>query len=227
MVGPGTTAVDQPNLSFRFAQFDVDTLNDFYKYKKFLLKQTKFFYELEKNYYDEFLRGILIFHQDIISSTKVFNYQPLRIFILGRYFKNFPNFYKKQLQITNQTNQKFFFLIQHQYKKIYKKFLETKENCLVCPNIQEENFFSFLNAFLVQHNVQKVLLETGLRFFDFVFPYLEKEDFIYLVEKQNCLKQYKKEISKEYLFWDKTQYNLVLQDMIHLEDLNIYSLRKV
>ncbi len=226
IVGPGTTAIDQPNLSFDFDSFDLKYLEVFSRYKKLLLKQTKFFYELDKNFYDEFLRGMLIFYREIVLSTKFFNYQPVRIFILGRYFKNFKNFYKKQMEITKRTQQKFFFLVQNKYKQFYQDFLEMKDTIIECPDIQKKQFFSFLNEFLVQQNIQKVLIETGARFFYQIYPYLEKEDPIYLIQKQNIFLSYQKEIIKKYLFWDQSEYHFVLKDSILLEDFIIYSLRK-
>ncbi|GIX41403.1 MAG: hypothetical protein KatS3mg129_1136 [Leptospiraceae bacterium] len=118
IVGPGTTAIDRPSLNIR----NIEWLDLFSQELKLtqeeLLKQTKFLRNFDSTvYYDEFLRGLFIFYNDILKVLENFNYQPKRIFILGRNFENFMQFYFKQKEITENTGQKFYLIIQKRYKE--------------------------------------------------------------------------------------------------------------
>lgn len=223
VVGPRTTAIDQPNLNFRFDQFNKEFFFKMKNIKNQIYKESQNYYFLNKFYYDEFLRGIFIFYDSIIKNTKTFLYQPLRIFIIGRYFDNFINFYNKQILITKETNQKFFFLIQRKYKELYKSLKIDKEFIVDTPDLDDKIFFSFLNEFLIEHNVQKVLFETGLGLFNRIYSELESTDIIYLVERQEFIK---KSININNIYFDWSQFNFLLKDRVFLENILIYSLRK-
>lgn len=178
---------------------------------------------MNKFYYDEFLRGVFIFYDAIIKNTKNFLYQPIRIFILGKYFDDFINFYNKQILITKETNQRFFFLIQRKYKEFYKNLKIDREFIVDTPNLEDKNFFLFLNEFLINHNVQKVLFETGLGLFNRIYSELEFNDIIYLVERREFLK---KAINTNNIYFDWSKYNFLLKDRVFVENILIYSLRK-
>ncbi|MFN3603182.1 MAG: hypothetical protein ACK4UJ_00565 [Leptonema sp. (in: bacteria)] len=224
IVGPATTAIDQPNLNFRWEPFDQNFLDSIQNYKNSFLKESKLNYQVSSQYYDEFLRGLWIFYKDIINSTYIFHYQPIRIFILGRYFDSFINFLEKQKQLEESTKQKFYFFVQKKYKEHYKNFDHDKNHFIDSPNLDDENFFKFLNEFLIEKNVQKVLFEAGVYFFEKLFSYIEPEDFIYHVKKEETVLN---KSLKQPIFWDKSKYNLILKDKLLLGDHTIYSLRKL
>jgi diaminohydroxyphosphoribosylaminopyrimidine deaminase/5-amino-6-(5-phosphoribosylamino)uracil reductase len=227
IVGPGTVAIDKPSLDFRKIDLNIMHNEEILHNIEFLKEQTNFLYYYNSSiFYDEFIRGIILFYEDILKETQHFNYQPKRIFILGHYFKDFFSFYKKQIEITEKTNQTFYFLIQNSYIKQYPLQEIHKDNIRIIPDVKDKNFFEELNRFLIDINVHRILLETGANLFKTFYHFLTSEDHIYWIENQTkFLNEELKNIPiQDKRYWFFSQYNLVLKDKIKLKNLNIFSL---
>ena len=226
IVGPGTTSIDLPSLDLREISLDGEELAILEKTIDYLNNKTQLLYNNYPNvYYDEFLRGIILFYKDIYQNFQYFNYQPKRIFILGRYFGDFINLFNKQKEITAKTNQPFYFLIQEKYKNDYPLEKLEKENIKFFSSLDSENFFSELNQFLIEIDVHRVLIESGERLFSILFPYLTKSDKIYWIENTSFDENQLKELSQsERKYWFFSNYDLILKDKFSLGHLNLYAL---
>jgi len=226
IVGPGTTSIDLPSLDLREINLDDEELAIVEKSMDYLNKNTQLLYnDYPKVYYDEFLRGLILFYKDIYKNFQYFNYQPKRILILGRYFSNFINFFKKQKQLTENTDQPFYFLIQEKYKNDYPLEKLDKENIRIFPNLDSENFFSELNQFLIEIDVHRALIESGERFFSVSFPHLTKNDKIYWIENTSFEENQSEELPlSERKHWFISNYDLILKDKFSLGHLNLYAL---
>ncbi len=210
IVGPGTVRIDLPRLDVRWDDSKINyTFEDLYK-KSIIQKK-------QDEYFDEFLRGIFLFYKEILEETKFYDYQPYRIFILGKYFPEFLNFYQKQIEITKQTKKPFYFFVQEKYSGEYNLNLVQKEYLQIIPNMENPNFFQFLNRFLHSLGVQKVLIESGKKMFDFFVKFLNSEDRIYYVKL-------KKNINVENpVKINLNSYSLKKIDFINLENICVYS----
>ncbi|MCS7205847.1 MAG: hypothetical protein NZ853_09125 [Leptospiraceae bacterium] len=221
LVGPGTTAIDQPSLDFRKEVIDPEESEELKETN--LSRQTAILYD-HKASYDEFLRGLFLFLEEVINEYDRFSYQPIRVFLLGRYFENFFSFYQKQLRISEKSQKDFYFLIPYKYQNQYPLEKMDSHYYRIFPNYGEESFFSELNQFFISLGVYRVLVESGRVLFDFFFPHLNPFDFIYWIQNQQTLAI---EDIKEKKYWFFSEYPLLLKDQITLKGISIYSFRKM
>ncbi len=221
MVGPGTISIDQPELTFRKIE-NMDSIQK--EFEKEIIKLKKEIFLLRENNqpYDEFIRGIILFHKEILEETNFYNYQPKRVFLLGRIFKNFYEFYKKQIHLTEKYHQNCYFLIPEKYKYQYDLDKLDKEFYMIVPNRENSNFISYINQFFIEIEAQKVLIEAGLNLFHYFYNNF-KIDKIYWIQNQKAIEVEIENAEKKY--WNFKNFRLNIVDQIELGDLRIYSLK--
>lgn len=221
LTGPNTTITDMPSLNLREEEIRTYEIRED---RDFLFWQTDF---LRKNRvpYDEFLRGTVIFAEEITGEFRFFSYQPFRVFLAGRNFRNIGEFVKKQEKITEITQKEYFILVPFSVKEELAGKNIPEERFIVVPDLRDSSFFPRLHEFFHSLGVQKVLVESGAGLFQLFFPELNIYDKIYWIENQNEIHIPEGE-SFQKKYWFYSRYPLLLRDKIFIGSLRIYSLSK-
>ena len=172
IVGPGTIATDRPSLDLRppFWQND-DQVNHLHQTKQFD-QQNKERQSWFASLFDDGCGWSVI-----QNSTKLIHqFEPARVFLLGRSFDHQKQFFKNQDQLAIKSGR----------PAVYFCFDSSKQDwpmAITLPDLDDSSFFKILSEQLADLGLYRVLVESGFGMLPKWISFLDKHDSLLHVSR--------------------------------------------
>lgn len=187
IVGPGTVRVDHPGLHLRSPEpvsipgFSSPFIfPDPFSFDESHLCSTSAIPESG----DPMVDGILHYAPTLLSQIRLDRageFQPLRIFILGRPFDGAELFFRKQREIAGITGKEpTFFLL----RKTAGEWKDLPGPCYTVPEVHEEEFASEIRSLCGTLGLNEVMIEGGSRIFEGMRDGYRQGDRFYILQSK-------------------------------------------
>ncbi len=183
LVGPGTAAIDKPGLDYRTDSFSVN------EYRGYLTGVDCFCSaDSGKNSAegDLLARSMIRFASEIRRFAAHHpEYQPDRVFILGRPFDGKEEFLKKQDALSQKTGKKPVYLITEKSRKEWEFLHGSDARTTVIPDLADYSFGTELRRLLGDFGYNDVLIEGGSVLFESLRPDIKVTDIFYILQSRS------------------------------------------